>query len=499
MLIVELEQKTGLDRATIRFYEKEGMITPVRLENGYRNYSDEDLDNLLKIKLLRLLGIPLTKIRELQQGSADFQSALQEQIEKLEADRDHAQRSAQICKLMQTDGITYDALNANYYLSKYKTAKPEFPRGPLQPTPRWEEFREFVPREYHPFRHFLARFLDYALLGIIIPFVQTVFFRTRLDTLVVGYLILLILWIPLEALCYTLFGTTPGKFAFGIQIEHRDGGNLDYRSAIKRSFGAFRYGLGWAIPFWSIWRLYKSFKNYDENEELEWNYESEITYHSFWHWQDKVKPLIVFAAIIAMLVTTLTLLNQPKYSGNELTLEQFALNYNAYLMPGGGNSVISMNEDGTFVNKQPNNGAVVIIGGRTSDEYANFEYIMEGDRVRGFTCSDQFTYRNMISVFETHYKMGIKALLAAQPGENSKSADKFLDELLKAVEMEMRSGKNSVSYENDSIIVQWSIQYEGNCVITSMRDELMLLVMDNENGKGSKDYAIETNIHVKLK
>ena len=34
MQINELEMKTGLDRATIRFYEKEGMITPTRLENG---------------------------------------------------------------------------------------------------------------------------------------------------------------------------------------------------------------------------------------------------------------------------------------------------------------------------------------------------------------------------------------------------------------------------------------------------------------------------------
>ena len=55
MQINELEMKTGLDRATIRFYEKEGMITPIRKENGYRDYSEEDQQHLLKIKLLRSL------------------------------------------------------------------------------------------------------------------------------------------------------------------------------------------------------------------------------------------------------------------------------------------------------------------------------------------------------------------------------------------------------------------------------------------------------------
>ena len=36
MLIRELEQNTGLERATIRYYEKEGFITPNREENGYQ-------------------------------------------------------------------------------------------------------------------------------------------------------------------------------------------------------------------------------------------------------------------------------------------------------------------------------------------------------------------------------------------------------------------------------------------------------------------------------
>ena len=49
MTIKELEKRTGLDRATIRFYEKEGLIAPKRLANGYRDYSEEDVLALEKI------------------------------------------------------------------------------------------------------------------------------------------------------------------------------------------------------------------------------------------------------------------------------------------------------------------------------------------------------------------------------------------------------------------------------------------------------------------
>ena len=73
MQILELESKTGLDRATIRHYEKEGLISPTRRENGYRDYTEENVNDLLKIKLLRQLGLSLDKIRRIQQETDNIQ------------------------------------------------------------------------------------------------------------------------------------------------------------------------------------------------------------------------------------------------------------------------------------------------------------------------------------------------------------------------------------------------------------------------------------------
>ena len=49
MKIQDLECRTGLERATIRYYEREGLLNPKRLENGYREYSVEDAIQLQKI------------------------------------------------------------------------------------------------------------------------------------------------------------------------------------------------------------------------------------------------------------------------------------------------------------------------------------------------------------------------------------------------------------------------------------------------------------------
>ena len=50
MTIKEVEEKTGLARSNIRFYEKEKLIQPTRnVGNGYREYSEEDVEIIKKI------------------------------------------------------------------------------------------------------------------------------------------------------------------------------------------------------------------------------------------------------------------------------------------------------------------------------------------------------------------------------------------------------------------------------------------------------------------
>ena len=43
MTIREPKKRPGMTRANIRFYEQEGLLTPARTSNGYRDYIEEEI------------------------------------------------------------------------------------------------------------------------------------------------------------------------------------------------------------------------------------------------------------------------------------------------------------------------------------------------------------------------------------------------------------------------------------------------------------------------
>lgn len=57
---------TGISVRTLHHYDKIGLLCPSRnKENGYREYSDEDLDRLQQILFFKECGFPLARIRQL--------------------------------------------------------------------------------------------------------------------------------------------------------------------------------------------------------------------------------------------------------------------------------------------------------------------------------------------------------------------------------------------------------------------------------------------------
>ncbi len=63
MRINDVEKMTGLTQKAIRLYERKGLISISRDENGYRNYSEDDIGLLRRIRLLRSIGIPIADIK----------------------------------------------------------------------------------------------------------------------------------------------------------------------------------------------------------------------------------------------------------------------------------------------------------------------------------------------------------------------------------------------------------------------------------------------------
>lgn len=75
MQINEICKLTGLTRKAIEYYQDKGLISPSTKENGYREFTEEDLGNLTTIALLRRLGLNIDEIKQVL-GSKDRNSVL---------------------------------------------------------------------------------------------------------------------------------------------------------------------------------------------------------------------------------------------------------------------------------------------------------------------------------------------------------------------------------------------------------------------------------------
>ena len=65
MLLNEIVKEVGMTKRAIKYYEEKGLLTVNKDNNGYRNYSNQDVDTLKKISVYRKLGIGIKDIKKL--------------------------------------------------------------------------------------------------------------------------------------------------------------------------------------------------------------------------------------------------------------------------------------------------------------------------------------------------------------------------------------------------------------------------------------------------
>ncbi|WP_424982056.1 Cu(I)-responsive transcriptional regulator [Maritalea sp. S77] len=91
MNIGSAAELTSLPSKTIRYYEDIGLIKPGRAENGYRDYSTDDVHRLQFLQRSRSLGFTIEECRTLLslyddegRASADVKRIAREKIKKVE-------------------------------------------------------------------------------------------------------------------------------------------------------------------------------------------------------------------------------------------------------------------------------------------------------------------------------------------------------------------------------------------------------------------------------
>lgn len=215
MTIKEVEKLCNMERATVRFYEQQGLISPRRRENGYREYSQEDVQQLLRIKLLRALGVSLEEIGQIQTGVRSLPQALRENVYRLDSREQALVRAREVCRSIEEAGISFAALDAPQYLAQLE--EPE------------ETLRKDKPAPvFSPARRYLARGLDTGICALPWELLLTLIFKVDVLSLkgIPLYLFSCLSALTLlffEPLCLHLWGTTPGKPFWGCMSRGKKG------------------------------------------------------------------------------------------------------------------------------------------------------------------------------------------------------------------------------------------------------------------------------------
>ncbi len=119
MKINEVEAAVGVTKKNIRFYEEEGLISPSREPgNGYRSYSQADVERLRRIKLLRKLDVPLAEIREMLEGRKTLAEGMALQLERLNTRRKDLNEAIGFCEVLEKDTVSLNELDVEQTLAR---------------------------------------------------------------------------------------------------------------------------------------------------------------------------------------------------------------------------------------------------------------------------------------------------------------------------------------------------------------------------------------------
>lgn len=333
MTIKEMENQSGMTRANIRFYEAEGMLYPARNANGYRNYSEEDLATLRKIRLLRCLHIGLDEIKEIISGQRRLPEVLALHERSLQGEKENLALCREICRKMCADQAEYLSFDPEKYLDLLQSqpALCECPDASSR-----ELRKDELPRVTAPWQRFFARSLDFGIYSLIWDSFLSLALHVNVCAFgaeafifgILGILAQIALLLAAEPLMLALTGTTPGKLVFGFSVMAGDGSRLSWREAFARTWRVLGRGCGFLLPVYSLLRGYKSFQACSAGQMLEWEEDSLLI--------QRKRPLaakaVVFGAQSADLSAAGFFVWQAgslPVNRGELTVARFCSNYNA--------------------------------------------------------------------------------------------------------------------------------------------------------------------------
>ena len=159
MRIGEVAKRTGLNVSNVRFYERKGLLAPVREEeSNYREYSEGDVLRIKEILIYRKMGISVETIDLLLNHQVELRDVLIRQKKELEEQITNLQGAMELCDLvLMEQGI--DEEHIDRYLD-YVHREEEKGKGFFEITELLDDINEYTQNGvfyYRPMTSWLIR------------------------------------------------------------------------------------------------------------------------------------------------------------------------------------------------------------------------------------------------------------------------------------------------------------------------------------------------------
>ena len=115
--IKELENLLSISRSNIRFYEKQGLFCPEREENNYRDYTEQDINILKKIIVLRKMGFTVEEIKLIQNNELPFAETITNVQHRIEEEIEQLSGSLKIIKQIAQENSSFDEIDIDKHWS----------------------------------------------------------------------------------------------------------------------------------------------------------------------------------------------------------------------------------------------------------------------------------------------------------------------------------------------------------------------------------------------
>ncbi len=126
MQMKEMLDVLGITKENLRYYEKMGLVSPSRKENGYRVFTDQDVEQLKKVLLLRRLSVPISDIQEILNGKKELAEVLNDNLSRLDEEIVSLKEARKLSAEIMNSKTAFQELNADVYLDKIDRQSPGF-------------------------------------------------------------------------------------------------------------------------------------------------------------------------------------------------------------------------------------------------------------------------------------------------------------------------------------------------------------------------------------